>query len=304
MPSHNRKERRAAAAAAKEASSFDPSSIPLAHAPEYTDETPPKPKGKTLYELAAEREAELFPSSSKSISSSTSRSRQTEFVNILPSGELSHTRPSSSDTKSSANSVSTSRPSSPETGDPRITKLNAREQDTEEEDESIPPFADTLLTSLPLSALHFTLAFLAAHQFAQEIELGRLIWESSVIAFPSLTFMVHFAHGHVISFKKFERLLWRTRSASLPSKITLSSLLSSIFPPTPGTLFFLPLACYLGFRLIVITNDSGYYAVMKRAPPIGTLWVWCVLEMSPGASLLAFLLPLVYGIMWEGYNLF
>lgn len=302
---YNRKQRRAAAAAAAEESTFDPSSIPLARAPEYTDEAPSKPKGKTLFELAAEREAELFLSSSRGTSSSASRSRQTEFVNILPSGELSHTRPSSSDTNSSAPSTSTSQRSSPGAGKPRLAKTNAREHDPEEE--TIPPLANTILTSLPLCALHFTLSFLAAHQFSQEIEVGRLLWESAVIGFPSLTFIIHLANGHIISFKMLDKILWgkgNDRGNILAGqKITLSSLLRLIFPPAPRTLFFLPLACFLGFRLIVITNDSGYYAVMKKAPPVGTLWVWCVLEMSPGAAVLALVLPVGYGILWQGYNL-
>lgn len=305
MPgAYNRKQRRAAAAAAaEEESTFDPSSIPLGHAPEYTDQGSTKPKGKTLYELAAEREAELFPSSS---GSTASQSRQTEFVNILPSGELSHARPSSSDTKSSASTISISRSASPEIESPRVRKINPREPDAEEEDETIPPVADTILTSLPLSALHFTLGFLAAHQYAQEIEFGKLLWETAMIAFPSLTFMVHFTHGHIISFKAFDRLLWgggNTGNIFAEPKITLSSIRRLIFPPAPRTLFFLPLACFLGLRLIAITNDSGYYAVMKRAPSVGTLWVWCVLEMPPGAAMLALLLPIGYGILWEGYNL-
>lgn len=324
---YNRKQRRAAAAAAasaapEEESTFDPSSIPLARAPEYTDEatttttTKKKPKGKTLYELAAEREAELFPSSSKSTSSALPRSRETEFVNILPSGELSHARPASSGTKSSPTTESTSQRSSPEAGNPRVTKLNARGPDAEEEegeeeeeegDETLVPLADTILTSLPLCTLHFTLAYLAAHQFAQEIEFGKLFWDSAMIAFPSLTFMIHLAHGHIISFEMFDRLLWgrgkNTRNITPGSKITFSSLLRLIFPPAPHTFFYLPLAFYLGFRLIVITNDSGYYAVMKKAPSVGTLWVWCVLEMSPAASVLALVLPICYGILWKGYSL-
>lgn len=309
MPAaYNRKQRRAAAAAAaEEETTFDPSSIPLARAPEYTDEAPSKPKGKTLFELAAEREAELFPSSSKATSSSASRSRETEFVNILPSGELSHPRPSSSGTNSSAPTTSESQRSSPEVENSRSAKLNARELDPEEEDLPIPPLPDTILTSLPLCALHFTLSFLAAHQFAEEIEIGKLLWDSAIIGFPLLTFMVHLAHGHIVSFKLLDKIRWgkgnNTRNISASPKITLTSLLRLIFPPAPGTLFFLPLAFFLGFRLIVITNDSGYYAVMKKAPSVGTLWVWCVLEMSPGAAMLALVLPVGYGILWQGYNL-
>ena len=34
-----------------------------------------------------------------------------------------------------------------------------------------------------------------------------------------------------------------------------------------------------GCYLIYSSNEEAYFAVMKRAPPLGTLWVWSVIEM-------------------------
>jgi len=38
------------------------------------------------------------------------------------------------------------------------------------------------------------------------------------------------------------------------------------------------IAC--GCWIIHMVNKAGYYAVMKRAPPVGTLWIWTAVEME------------------------
>ena len=35
-----------------------------------------------------------------------------------------------------------------------------------------------------------------------------------------------------------------------------------------------------GGYLLYASNEEGYYYVMKRAPPLGTLWVWLFIEME------------------------
>ena len=35
-----------------------------------------------------------------------------------------------------------------------------------------------------------------------------------------------------------------------------------------------------GCYLIHVTNNFGYLAVMKRAPPLGCIWVWSVIELD------------------------
>ncbi len=35
-----------------------------------------------------------------------------------------------------------------------------------------------------------------------------------------------------------------------------------------------------GIYLIHLCNHAGYYAIMKRAPPVGCLWIWLVFEMD------------------------
>ena len=45
-------------------------------------------------------------------------------------------------------------------------------------------------------------------------------------------------------------------------------------------LLLLVMANVSGGYLIFLCNDRGYYAVMKNAPSIGTLWVFSILELG------------------------
>ena len=40
------------------------------------------------------------------------------------------------------------------------------------------------------------------------------------------------------------------------------------------------MAVGVGCYTIHVTNRYDYFAVMKRAPALGTLWVWSVIEMD------------------------
>src|SRR5438034_973844 len=136
MPPHNRKQRRAAATAPDD-DPFDASSIPLAHPPASVLSS--QQRVKTLYEIAAERQAELSSlegaTSSCGIPPLASQETKTEFVKISPSGEVSRFDPSAS-----------------------LAGGNGVWAPGMEADEPIPPLPDTILLSLPLSILHFTLS--------------------------------------------------------------------------------------------------------------------------------------------------
>ncbi|OJJ50996.1 hypothetical protein ASPZODRAFT_126980 [Penicilliopsis zonata CBS 506.65] len=280
----NRKQRRAAANDA--CGDF---SIPLAYPPTEGD----APKSKTLYEVIAERQRELQAKQGISAGPDTfdpsKLPKGTRMVTVDGSGKII---PLDETDRSSISSTAE---------DERETET---EGEGEEEEEAIPPFIDTLLLSFPLSALHLTLAYLAAHQYAQEIHLGALIHESVVIVFPLLTFLIHLAHGHIISFgkKNINNNNNNNKKKKKDERPLSTTLLQLTFPPR--TLLFLPLAIYLGARLIELTNDDPYYAVMKRAPAIGTMWVWSILEMSVGGAFLGALAPLSWGVWYKGYILF
>ncbi|OQO14518.1 hypothetical protein B0A48_01396 [Cryoendolithus antarcticus] len=67
--------------------------------------------------------------------------------------------------------------------------------------------------------------------------------------------------------------------------------------------FFLGVAVAAGCYTIHVGNNFAYYAVMKQAPPLGTLWVWSVIEMQlPYAA--ASVVPVVAYLYFNGYAVF
>lgn len=300
MTSRNRKQRRAAAAAAQ-SSSPEPD-IPLATPPR--DEPSTRPRERTLYDIIAERQNELLgqaAASQNTLPSTVSNGlpaqpKGTRFVTVNASGQLVDTD-GDLDSQVPANI----RSETPSNGD----KIHT----ASESDQPLPPLLDTILLSLPLTTLHCTLAYLAAHQYAESVDIRRLLQESLTITLPLLTFLVHFAHGHIVSFRLPKRLssLLATQPVSvLPltrEKLSLSFIRRLIFPPSLRTMVFLPIAALLGAHLISITNGEPYYAVMKKAPAVGTMWIWCILEMSFGAAFLGAIGPLVWGVWWMGYGI-
>ncbi|KAF7593350.1 hypothetical protein BBP40_011640 [Aspergillus hancockii] len=286
----NRKQRRAAAAASQSDANdaFDPSSIPMAHPPR---DSAKKSKGKTLVDLISERQNELLGQAN--LPTGTSGGTGTRFMSIDPaSGEISN--------------FDASELSGEQQGNNRRSSSNGKaglEGGQGDVDASLPPFIDTILLSVPLTTLHMTLAYLAAHQYAETIPLDKLIRESAFVAFPILTFAVHLAHGHIVSFGDGRN----SESVSLfpwsRDKLSMSVLRKLLFPPTWRTLFFLPLAIFLGAKLMAMTNDEPYYAIMKRAPSIGTLWVWSILEIPVGAAVLGAVGPMIWGVWWKGYGI-
>lgn len=55
--------------------------------------------------------------------------------------------------------------------------------------------------------------------------------------------------------------------------------------------------------MIYVGNTYDYYAVMKQAPPVGTLWVWSVIEMRLEFCLASVAVNLGY-LWWNGFSTF
>jgi hypothetical protein len=53
-----------------------------------------------------------------------------------------------------------------------------------------------------------------------------------------------------------------------------------------------------GCYLIYITNEFSYIAVLKRAPPLGCLWVWSVLELNLPLAVAS--VACAGGYFWQG----
>jgi hypothetical protein len=151
------------------------------------------------------------------------------------------------------------------------------------------PWLDTLLFSLSLSALHFTLETLTVHQYAQELLFGPITQHTLFLAFPVLTLLIHLFHGHLLPHALRESI----EGASEKTRSLLYAL---------RQLLLLGMATVSGCYLIYVCNDRGYYAVMKNAPSVGTLWVWSVLELGLTGAVLGVLGPAGWA-RWNGYSL-
>lgn len=274
----------------------DAAGIPLAQPPKDTprDSSHEHP---TLLEIAAEQQANLLGLSKESRGTGSN----IEVISTSSSGEILRSPASGSTPRS-------------RTVKPRTV---GKVDDDDDDSGSIPPLPDTIFLSLPLSMIHFTLSFLAAHQYAQNLETKTLLKETALVAFPVLTLLVHFSHGHIISFDKFSPkglLGRRARNDSGQGKkqsniqigpdTSATSLMNALFPLSWRNFIFSPLAIFLGMRLISTANEASYYAVMKTTPAIGTLWAWSVLEISVGYAVLGLFVPIVWAVWWKGYVLY
>jgi len=241
----NRKQRRTQNATSNVKSADD---VPMARPPTST------PKAKTLLEIAAERQAQLAPEDRPF--ARAPRAEDIVHVKVDAEGRIV----------------------------PQIEGqgLGLGFGDGEAVAEPIPPFLDTALTAVSLSAIHFTLEVLTVHQYAQELLFGPIFFHTLCIALPTLFFLIHLFHGHLLALKVSRR----TKDVVYAMRQVL----------------FVGIANVAGCYLIQVTNDKGYYAVMKRAPGIGTVWVWCVLELGLAGALAGVVGPGVYA-WWYGYGI-
>lgn len=239
----NRKERRAKEA--KQTKLKDADDIPLARPP-VGDE---RRNAKTLYELAAERQAQLAAETG----TKTEIPTKENVVNVAigPNGEI-------------------------RTLDGSVLPSQQPEQD-------INPWLDTLLLAVSLSAVHFTFEALTVHQYADELRWSVVFWHTILKAFPILTLLIHFMHGHLVSIK-----------TSKQTSDAIGGLKQIVF---------LLVANYAGCELVRITNTEGYMAVMKNAPSIGTVWVWSVIELGLLGAVAAVAGPAAYAY-FKGFGIY
>jgi len=139
----------------------------------------------------------------------------------------------------------------------------ADEDDTEAVEELDPPIGrlgESIMWSLSLAMLHFTLDVLVQHQYAVKI-IWRNIVNRSMQAFGVILVLFYIFHPH-----------------STPSSV-LPRIPTKYQNPLRQLLFFLT-SISTGCYLVYITNEHGYFAVMKQAPPLGVVWIWSVIELD------------------------
>lgn len=249
----NRKQRRAkdTATAQSETTIKNAGDIPLAR-PDRSRSNPQS--GKTLFEIAAERQAQLNPGFNRG--KDAVNPQNVVQVKIGKDGQLIQ--------------------------DPNSSRSEAQDVDTAMDT----PWLDTLLLAVSLSAIHFTLETLTVHQYAQELLFPPIIRRTLFVAFPTLTGLIALFHGQLLP----------VSAQRVPEALRLWIL-------ALRQLAYLVAANVAGCYLIQLTNDKGYYAVMKNAPSIGTIWVWTVLELGLLGALAGVIGPGIYA-WWNGYGIF
>jgi hypothetical protein len=225
----NRKERRAneskTATTKSASSSFQPSNELDDAAVNFLLKHPDRsgPKGKTLFELAEERQKELDKAK--------------------PAGWNAKTRRPSATTPAAG------------------------------EEAAIGAFGDALLYSTSMTALHLTLDVIVYSQYREDIIWGE-IFQRAATAWPVFILLVYLTH------------------------VDLSYRL-----PILRDMIFCTGSIVAGCYLVYSGNKHGYFYVMKAAPPVGTLWIWSVVEMTlPYAALNV---VAVLGYVWyNGFDYF
>ena len=148
---------------------------------------------------------------------------------------------------------------------------------TDKEPVSLQPLLESIFYALCLSMLHFTLDVLVYSQYRQSVEWKPIIVRT-VKALPLLTVIVY-------AFNAEHGLISETRLGVVRQ-----------------TMFMLA-AVAAGCYMVHSVHNDGYFAVMKQVPPIGTLWIWSVVEMRIGWAVTS--LAGVGAYMWRfGYSFY
>ncbi|MCJ1426007.1 hypothetical protein MMC29_003909 [Sticta canariensis] len=135
-------------------------------------------------------------------------------------------------------------------------------------------FLDVLLYTATLIITHFTLTFLVHHQYASEPpSIGPLLLSSSLFSPTPLLFLVLV-------------LILHPRASHLVTQV-----------------LFAAMSIIAGGWLVYATNDEPYMAVMKKAPALGTLWIWAIIEMRWEWAAASLSVVGGWG-WWKGYTFF
>lgn len=142
-----------------------------------------------------------------------------------------------------------------------------------DEPAAIGAVGDAILYSTSMAALHLTLDVIVYSQYREDI-LWREIFGRAAAAMPIFVLLVYLTH---VDF-------------------------SHRFPLLRDLTFFggsIVAGCYLVYS----GNKHGYFYVMKAAPPVGTLWIWSVVEMTLPFAALSAVTVLGY-IWWNSFEFF
>ncbi|KAI6879463.1 hypothetical protein KC318_g13890 [Hortaea werneckii] len=140
------------------------------------------------------------------------------------------------------------------------------------DEEPIGPLGQAVFWAVSLGMLHFTLDVLVYQQYAQEI-LWSAIFRRTFTGLPILFLLI---------------FMLRSETADRF--------------PNVRQLFYLVVGVSAGCYTIHAANRYDYFAVMKQAPPLGTIWIWSVIEMRLPVAALSVLANVGF-LWWRGYSI-
>ncbi|KAI6863780.1 hypothetical protein KC343_g13839 [Hortaea werneckii] len=140
------------------------------------------------------------------------------------------------------------------------------------DEEPIGPLGQAVFWAVSLGMLHFTLDVLVYQQYAQEI-LWTAIFRRTFTGLPILFLLI---------------FMLRSETADRF--------------PNVRQVFYLVVGVSTGCYTIHAANRYDYFAVMKQAPPLGTLWIWSVIEMKLPMAALSVLANVGF-VWWKGHSI-
>ena len=140
-------------------------------------------------------------------------------------------------------------------GQPTVvtTKINADGSISHIEDGGLKvtqesPWLDVILYSISLLTLYFTFTFLVHHQYASSPPAVLPLLYSTFVSFTPVTLVFLVALLHPNNSHILVQTLFGVASIAA------------------------------GVEIVRISNDEAYLAVMQKAPALGVIWVWAVVE--------------------------
>ncbi|KPM38508.1 hypothetical protein AK830_g8038 [Neonectria ditissima] len=159
-----------------------------------------------------------------------------------------------------------------------------RELNRKDDDAVLPPgaerFLEAALWTATLAMIHFTFEVLVQSQYGMDMDWPA-VFGRTARAWVFFFFIFYVLHPHDAN------------------PILVPGVPRKYQHAIRQTIFFI-MSITSGPYLIHISNRYGYLAVMKRAPPLGCLWLWSIVELD----LLWGVVSLSFAVSWawkKGY---
>lgn len=177
----------------------------------------------------------------------------------------------------------------------------------DDEDDNSPPtispraerILEASLWTVSLAMLHFTFDVLVQHQYGTEVNWVQ-ITQRTIQAWASTFNCASRILSSIPLISAVFLFLFYPLHPHESNPEALPFLPLRYQKPVRETIFFFMSVCS-GCYLIYVTNSKGYLATQKRAPPLGCLWLWAVIELDLLWATLSLVFAAAYAYVY-GYG--